>query len=157
MADAVLLLPLSVLDAVVFRPPVPPVVLAPWFVFLSLSYAIYSVLMHAKYGQTLGKMLTRIRVLDVSETKLSWKQAVLRDGVYIAITLVSIVLDLPGIVAGGHPALAPEMTAGTWFLLYGASAWSLAELATMLTNAKRRALHDFIAGSVVVRVGDPRI
>lgn len=29
--------------------------------------------------------------------------------------------------------------------------WSLLELITMLTNSKRRALHDWIAGTVVVR------
>ena len=31
-------------------------------------------------------------------------------------------------------------------------AWYLLEVVTMLTNHKRRALHDYIAGSVVVRV-----
>jgi uncharacterized RDD family membrane protein YckC len=31
-------------------------------------------------------------------------------------------------------------------------AWFVLELLTMLTNNKRRALHDFIAGSVVVRL-----
>jgi uncharacterized RDD family membrane protein YckC len=31
-------------------------------------------------------------------------------------------------------------------------AWLLLELATMLGNPHRRALHDFIAGSVVMRV-----
>ena len=30
--------------------------------------------------------------------------------------------------------------------------WTLLEVLTMLTNAKRRAIHDFIAGTVVVRV-----
>jgi uncharacterized RDD family membrane protein YckC len=34
------------------------------------------------------------------------------------------------------------------------NAWLGLELLTMLTNSKRRALHDLIAGSVVVRV-DP--
>jgi uncharacterized RDD family membrane protein YckC len=29
--------------------------------------------------------------------------------------------------------------------------WFLAEVLTMFTNRKRRALHDFIAGTVVVR------
>jgi uncharacterized RDD family membrane protein YckC len=29
--------------------------------------------------------------------------------------------------------------------------WFLAEVITMLTNEKRRALHDFLAGTVVIR------
>jgi uncharacterized RDD family membrane protein YckC len=32
-----------------------------------------------------------------------------------------------------------------------ATLWFLLEIATMLTNEKRRAVHDFIAGSVVIR------
>jgi uncharacterized RDD family membrane protein YckC len=41
-----------------------------------------------------------------------------------------------------------------WFhvLGYGALLMLFIELATMLTNRKRRALHDFIAGSVVVKI-----
>jgi hypothetical protein len=34
-------------------------------------------------------------------------------------------------------------------ILFG---WMLLEAVTMLTNAKRRAIHDFIAGTVVIRV-----
>jgi len=36
--------------------------------------------------------------------------------------------------------------------MYGSLVWFVAELVTMLTNAKRRAVHDFIARSVVVRL-----
>jgi uncharacterized RDD family membrane protein YckC len=38
------------------------------------------------------------------------------------------------------------------FMVYAGGLWFLAEVVTMLTNEKRRALHDWIAGSVVVRV-----
>jgi hypothetical protein len=38
-----------------------------------------------------------------------------------------------------------------WLLTGIPGLWFLAEVLTMLTNRKRRALHDFIAGTVVVR------
>ena len=38
-----------------------------------------------------------------------------------------------------------------WIGVYGLLAWFLLELVTMLFNPKRRAVHDFIAGSVVKR------
>jgi len=38
-----------------------------------------------------------------------------------------------------------------WFLAALPGLWFLAEVLTMLTNEKRRALHDFIAGTIVVR------
>jgi uncharacterized RDD family membrane protein YckC len=37
------------------------------------------------------------------------------------------------------------------FLTYSTANWFLVEIITMLTNDKRRALHDFIAGTVVIR------
>jgi uncharacterized RDD family membrane protein YckC len=37
------------------------------------------------------------------------------------------------------------------FTLIVALVWILLELITMLANKKRRAIHDFIAGSVVIR------
>ena len=38
-----------------------------------------------------------------------------------------------------------------WLLAIVPGLWFLAEVVTMLTNEKRRALHDYIAGTVVVR------
>jgi uncharacterized RDD family membrane protein YckC len=38
-------------------------------------------------------------------------------------------------------------------LAWAGCAWYLLEVITMLTNDKRRAVHDFIAGTVVVRPG----
>jgi uncharacterized RDD family membrane protein YckC len=54
----------------------------------------------------------------------------------------------PGAVASGE-ALANSK--GFWLLTALPGLWFLAEVLTMLTNDKRRALHDFIAGTVVVR------
>lgn len=38
-----------------------------------------------------------------------------------------------------------------WILTALPSLWFVAEVLTMLTNEKRRALHDFIAGTVVIK------
>ena len=56
-------------------------------------------------------------------------------------------VPLPAIASGealvrSKPFLLLSVIEGLWFL---------AELLTMFTNPKRRALHDFIAGTVVVR------
>lgn len=115
----------------------------------SNNYA-YSVIMHAKYGQTLGKMFTGVMVLDVSERRLSLWQALLRDGFYIALMIVCVIIELPLVLDGENLYDAP--TRATNVLLYGSLVWGLAEMVTMLTNSKRRALHDFIARSVVIRM-----
>lgn len=38
-----------------------------------------------------------------------------------------------------------------WLLALIPLVWFVAEVLTMLTNERRRALHDFIAGTVVIR------
>lgn len=65
-----------------------------WTVFLSVSSIAYPVLMHWRYGQTLGKMIAGIKVVGKSETKnITLLQAVFRDGFYILTeTLLLIVI-----------------------------------------------------------------
>lgn len=54
----------------------------------------------------------------------------------------------PSTLANGEALLANK---GFWLLTVLPGLWFVAEVLTMLTNEKRRALHDFIAGTVVVR------
>jgi uncharacterized RDD family membrane protein YckC len=49
----------------------------------------------------------------------------------------------------------PRFWAG--FVLWSSLAWWILEVATMLSHSKRRALHDFIAGTVVMRVTPPAV
>jgi uncharacterized RDD family membrane protein YckC len=150
--DGLIFIPLAGVDWLVQRAIGAPLLLGLWFVLYTFSYDIYSVVFHAKYGQTLGKMAMGIRVLSVSETKLSFRQALLRDAVPILISSTSLIYWLPRIAAGASPySVNFEFTWVDEVSTYGSLIWFIAELVTMLTNARRRAIHDFIAGSVVVR------
>ena len=151
--DTFVFIPLFGVDWLVQQTTSAPVVLALWFVVYTLSFDIYSVTLHTKYGQTLGKMAMGIKVLSLPETKLSLRQALLRDIVPILLSSVSLVFWLPRILAGINPY--SEKFELTWvddLSLYGSLVWFVVELVTMLMNAKHRAVHDLIAGSVVVRV-----
>ena len=115
------------------------------------AYWLYRILLHARYGQTLGKMVTHVKVLDVSEERIpTLRQALLRDAGYIVLNCASLtylfILVLSGRYAlnaemGGAPGIAVSLAGGAWFIL---------ELVTMVTSTKRRALHDYIAATVVV-------
>ena len=151
--DVLIFLPLYFVDSWVQGATAAPAMLALWFIAYTFCTDIYSVSMHAHYGQTLGKMAMGVKVLDLSEAKLSLRQAVLRDIVPIALSLTTVVNGLPRVLAGLDPYIDPsEFNWIDKFWLFGSLIWFVAELATMLTNAKRRAVHDFIAKSVVVRV-----
>ncbi len=160
IVDGCVFLPIFALNYLAYREGVPVSMRVLWYVVSSLSYPAYVVIMHARYGQTLGKMVTRVKVLDVSETALSWKQALLREAVPIVLQVVDIPFIVPAIAAGWSPVRPDSPQPPTlviWFQSAAGFGWFLAELVSMLTNEKRRALHDFIAGSVVVRVDKPAL
>ena len=62
-----------------------------WFLFYTVSCWLYSVLMHGFWGQTIGKMLCGIKVIDISEKPITLFRAFLRDSVPIAIELLLVV------------------------------------------------------------------
>ena len=124
----------------------------------SLVWLLYTVVMHARYGQTVGKMVTKVRVVDFgTEGRISWRQAWLREAIAIVLSLGLLGLEVPLVLtsglnprAFGNRGTLPA-SRGFWLLMALPGLWFLAEVLTMLTNEKRRALHDFMAGTVVVR------
>lgn len=148
--DGIVFLPLS-LFLQWLSPRVPTGALALLYVVSTMTGLAYNVLLHGIYGATLGKMAMGVKVLDVSEARLSMRQAFLRDSPWIILTIVEVVFGLRVIAQGGNPLRPQEALAVPAALSAVSLLWFLAEMATMLLNDKRRALHDWIAGSVVVR------
>jgi uncharacterized RDD family membrane protein YckC len=113
----------------------------------------YFILMHASWGQTLGKMITGVRVVRVSdEQPINLLRSLLRDSVPV-VFLVTAILMLPYsdiVVVDGKTAMLkpPAISTGVGLL---ALLWGAVEIVSMLFSKKRRALHDLIAGTVVVR------
>jgi uncharacterized RDD family membrane protein YckC len=123
----------------------------PIFIINSVACLVYTIWMHGRFGQTLGKMACRVIVLDVSEQPLSMKQAVLRDILDVVLTPIYLAINIPRIVHGVDIYSPANITTFDTIMFYSTFGWFFIEVVTMLTNRKRRALHDFIAGSVVVR------
>jgi uncharacterized RDD family membrane protein YckC len=117
----------------------------------TVQFAVYSVVLHALYGQTLGKMALDVQVVDhISESGISFKQAFLRDCVPVVMLILLLIVSI--FVSTEQTTEAPDwliysmMAFGITYFL-----WHLLEIITMLFNEKNRALHDFIAGTVVIR------
>lgn len=123
-----------------------------WLFVQTFAFVCYVIAMHAAFGQTLGKMALGVRVVGVEEKTLSVKQAVYRSAVPLAILGLAFILKLKAVFdpTGFFLGLSIQ-----WLVLLLSATnlvWFALEVITMLTNGKRRALHDFIAGSVVIRV-----
>lgn len=123
---------------------------ASWGVVITLFGFTYTVFGHYKYGQTIGKWVTKVKVVDVSETRgLTLKQAILRDSFYILAEIIALIY-FAVLLLNGHPA---EVAYNDYRIIASdpATYWMVLELITMLFNKKRRAVHDFLAKSVVVK------
>ncbi|WP_245837190.1 RDD family protein [Paraferrimonas sedimenticola] len=129
-------------------------------ILVGLMYHVYLV---QRFGATPGKLLLKIRIAQLDGSKVGLKQAFLRYSVTFALTLVaslsivSVTLHMTdelyfsmgwmerSLYITDHP--------DSWYYYanIGVSIWVTSEFIVMLTNKKRRALQDFIAGTVVVR------
>ena len=115
--------------------------------FLTLFYSIFA---HYKYGQTIGKWVVGVKVLDVSETKmLTLRQSILRDSFYLTIEIIGLLYFTFLVLQTGQTEyiLDDYRNFADQPILW----WTIIELITMLTNSKKRAVHDFLAKSVVIR------
>src|SRR5439155_15421963 len=78
--DAIVFVPFGFLDDKFLSPDQAPWVVVSWATFAYSSYWLYSVLLHARFGQTVGKKLLRVKVLDVHEQQIpTFRQALQRD------------------------------------------------------------------------------
>ena len=115
--------------------------------FLDPAYTIW--LTYA-FGQTLGKRICGVRVVSYpDEGKINFKSALLREIFPVASALVYVPLIS---FSTKNTTLGMIRDGIVETLNIGAFAWVLLEIVTMLSNEKRRALHDKIAGTVVIKV-----
>ncbi|HLM02638.1 MAG TPA: RDD family protein [Pyrinomonadaceae bacterium] len=147
--DLILLLPLAIFDELIKSAGFSPTVKFALFFIVALAEMIYYVVLHGLFGQTVGKMLMKVRVQDAATgSEIKFRQALLRD--------LPLILLIVGTFAFSYPVSPDEIDPNSpeyWknpftalIIVYG-----IVDLLSALTNDKRRALHDYIAGTVVVR------
>jgi len=122
-----------------------------WVLIYQVISLAYSIGFLYLFGQTPGKMATGVLILDNNDQKLTLNQAILRNIVPVIVAPIFILLVTSNLLAG---QLANRGLGDARFLMWFfaiAVAWGVLEFITMLFNSKRRAIHDWIAGTVVVR------
>jgi len=117
---------------------------------LLLITGAYMILLTGRYGQTLGKMLCGVVVVRTDGLPLNYFDSVRRYTPYVILGLFSataLFVLLPP-ATRVVPVLIAELP--IW-LNWPDWAWLAASLVAVATNRKRRALHDYWAGTEVVR------
>lgn len=93
-----------------------------------------------------------IKVLDLDErTVIGLKRAIYRDSFWVVAFLAGTLYILY-IQRTGQRLTSEVKDTVEEYLSTTSSFWLLLEVATMFTNSKRRAVHDYLAHSVVVRI-----
>lgn len=113
------------------------------FIVTGIISLAYYVLLHYHYGQSIGKMALKVKVLDDSETPLNFGQVILR---YLP-QLLPVMFAVSFSTAGENSSAELWQTLLSGLMML----FALADIIVCLSNDRRRALHDFIAGTIVVR------
>jgi uncharacterized RDD family membrane protein YckC len=128
-------------------------------ILFGLFYGVYLV---KRFGGTPGKLIVGIRIRKVDGEPVGYREAILRylpDAILGLLMSIALLFPLFHMSNAEYHSLAflersqrLAAQAPSWYqpLVWIQNIWVWGELIVLLTNEKRRALHDFIAGTVVV-------
>ncbi|SRR6266480_4150274 len=129
---------------------------------MSALYLGYNVYCHGRFGQTIGKREERIKVVKLNGDPIGWREAWLRNSVDIGFAVLRSIAYFVALLSIADSAYYDvgwmertkniEALMPSWWRSVDVlnSVWVWSEVVVMLLNRKRRALHDFIAGTVVI-------
>jgi uncharacterized RDD family membrane protein YckC len=165
LLDGLILLPLSVFAfvGVAFSRLFYFYYFVPGLLFMAFYY-VYLVMAN---GGTPGKRILRMRIAMEDGSPVMPQAAILRNIVELGFrALAMLALALAGLAITDteyqplgfiEKTLFLQGRAPAWnrYVLFGSFAWGAISAIVILCNDKRRTLHDFLAGTVVIRADRP--
>ncbi|MBB4805994.1 putative RDD family membrane protein YckC [Chryseobacterium defluvii] len=123
----------------------------------------YNIYLPKQYGGTPGKLIMGMQILKLNGQYITFKEAFLRHLLTLMLTAFSVTLMINSILKADEVtfenlswikqsqylmSLSPVL-----FTIYSwvSNAWTWSELIVLLTNPRKRALHDYVAGTVIVK------
>jgi len=132
-----------------------------------LFYRFYHIGCVALWGQTPGKMAAKIKITRLDGSPAGWVRALLRNSVETLLTATVLAYELKGIsLVSPAQFMATDyvkrtalvdsfISKDTGYIGLATNLFVLSEFVVLFFNKKKRAIHDFIAGTVVIH--DPRL
>ncbi len=123
----------------------------------------FSIYLVKVYGGTPGKLIVGIKILKLNGSNVSWREAILRESVSYCFSIFALLISI-----GAFPkvdwnyydnlgwmekskylfGLTPKWdTIYTW----SSNLWICSEFFVLLLNKQKRAIHDYIAGTVIIK------
>ena len=150
LIDMFIFLPLGIFDVWIKEANISPMLYYIWLPILNLAFPIYTIATHSLYGQTLGKMATKVKVLDVAEKPITFQHAFLREFPQLIFNFSLMFIAVPQFSENEGNFNFSTNPFGS-FLFIVMMVYGFANIIVFLYSDKRRALHDYIAGTVVVK------
>lgn len=123
-------------------------------VSLKLLLAAYLIGMTCRYGGTLGKQLTGIRICSLDGSAITLSQGFLRSTPFLVLTLFQLVFYTQ-YIAGVFVVGTSQSYLWFWLLvLAGGSGWLLLSVVMLIKSQSGQAIHDATAGTLVVEASD---
>lgn len=132
-----------------------------------LFYRFYHIGCVALWGQTPGKIVAKIKVVKLSGAPASLLNAFLRNSVETILVTIVLILELVAVtkvipaeyavadLAKKHDLIEAFIPRTATYVAWANQVFVLSEFVVLFLNKKKRAIHDFIAGTVVIH--DPRL
>ena len=133
------------------------------YILVAILIQSYTIYCHGKWGRTIGKLATGIKIVSLEFEPIGWRRAFKRSSVDIlfgisacyGFCIATMCFSDAGLGTDGMMRFnGLEAWYPPWqkYSNWASQLWVFSEFVVMMTNDRRRALHDFIAGTVVIQV-----
>jgi len=129
----------------------------------SVFFAMYNVYFNAQLGGSPGKLATSIRITLPDGSRIGWIEAWKRESVNLVWGFLLLISNVWALILvdptkfsslgriGRSQLLNQHQPSWVNFINVLGLVWLMSDAVVFLFNKRKRAIHDFIAGTVVVR------
>jgi len=161
LVDALVYIPISLLTLYVnsFDKNIYFLTFIPNLLF-TLWYGIY---LPKRYGGTPGKLVVGIKIICKNGDDINWREAILRHSFNIVLSLIHVVIMTISILKADNSIFKSMawLHQNSYLVsmnpvlfhtyIWISNIWFYGELIVLMTNKRKRAIHDYIAGTVIVK------
>jgi uncharacterized RDD family membrane protein YckC len=131
---------------------------------LNLIFTVwYMIYLPKRYGGTPGKLVTGLKIIKVDGSDITWNEAFLRYSVSLGFALLMAPATIFALMQADaetynamgwtqqNAYLQSFAPVYQWIFIWAAFAWVIAEVIVYFADDRNRAIHDKLAGTVVIK------